>query len=377
MYFPRPHDYASGCLTHCLTCWLGCGPENGDDQDREGDILRDCGIWLSHGVHLAVMPIARVTLESPMNIVQSKTIFYPAGFANLDALNVIPNDPKSSSLAEFQSAASRVNLETFEQHALVAFPVTVDWDALWRTSHQSHLEFIRYLSAVIDEECLNVIRYLQCRIEPVDALPGRAGQIESNHMMSGALLYNAARMQAHIIGGAAFTHFVTRGLGLPITSVDFDSFPRDGEVGHIVRQALSLYSELIEVNNATSKFIHALSLLEYLADPDKFQKFKEVKKIVARYAARDRDGYNRILARFEELTHKEDPTSKAELGYRTRIVHMGDRLEAVIPDSESRRALFEELDGYIRSMIDHMIAHSSHSLDEYLKVRAELKPFES
>ena len=25
-YFDPPHDYESGCSTHCLACWLGVGP---------------------------------------------------------------------------------------------------------------------------------------------------------------------------------------------------------------------------------------------------------------------------------------------------------------------------------------------------------------
>ena len=196
-------------------------------------------------------------------------------------------------------------------------------------------------------------------------------------MMSGALLYNAARMHARIIGGAAFSHFVTKGLGLPIEPVDFNSFPQEGEVGHIVRHALSLYSGLLEANSATSKFIQALLLLEYLADPDNYQKFKEVKKIVARYVASGPKEYERVLARFEELTHKEDPNSKMEVGFRTRIVHLGDRLENLVPESDDRQRLFEELDGYIRPIIDHMISHSSLDFEAYLKIRDQLRPFEA
>jgi hypothetical protein len=71
--------------------------------------------------------------------------------------------------------------------------------------------------------------------------------------------YNAAGQHARIIGGAAFTHFITRGLGLPIEELPSDVFPVDGEVGHIAQHALSLYTALLEANNPTLKFIQALS----------------------------------------------------------------------------------------------------------------------
>ena len=28
-YFAHPCDYAKGRATHCLMCWLGCGPRSG------------------------------------------------------------------------------------------------------------------------------------------------------------------------------------------------------------------------------------------------------------------------------------------------------------------------------------------------------------
>lgn len=373
-HFSRPENYASGCLTHCLACWLGCGPEATERSDYEGDILRDCASWLRPGVHLAVMPIARVTLDLPVKFASSTTIFYPAGFADLAKLNVIPNDAHSGKLSERQSALSHVDVQTLDQHALVAFPVTIDWNSLWRTSHRSHLEFIRYLSALVDYNCLDLIRYLQCPIAVADALPGRAGQLDSDHMMSGALIYNAAAMQARIIGGDAFTHIVTRGLGLPIESVEQHNIPQEGEVGHILRQALALYGDMIEVNSVTSKFTLAMSLMEFLAYPLEYRKFQDVKKIVARHCANDASEYQRILDRFEELTHRRDANNE-EAGYRTRIVHMGDRLEWLIRDANDQRKLLEELDRYIRPMIDHMIAHSALTIDEYLRVRNQLKPF--
>jgi len=52
------------------------------------------------------------------------------------------------------------------------------------------------------------------------------------------------------------------------------------------------------------KFIQALTLLEFLADPRDYRKFEDVKKIVARYVATTREEYARILEQFLELTGK-------------------------------------------------------------------------
>jgi hypothetical protein len=121
-----------------------------------------------------------------------------------------------------------------------------------------------------------------------------------------------------------------------------------------------------------------LSLLEFLAFPDAedFQKFGEVKKVIARYVAKNKVEYHALLDRFFELTGKKEENSRRIIGYRTRLVHMGERIEDVVPDLEQRKKLFYELDGYIRPVINHMIQHSNFSLSDYLKVRNELRPYQ-
>ncbi len=370
-YFCKPYQYVDGCLTHCLCCWLGIGPEA---DEVNGSVLRDFGAKLSPGVHLVILPVARVTLDDPIDF-GGRATFYPPGFVDLPRLNVIPNRIETTSLAEHCSAVSGVTAEVIAEHTTVAFPARFDWDPFFQTSHKNHLEFVRRLSEAVDRICLDLVRYHQCRIEPVDVLPGRAGQLDNNHMMAGAILYNATRQQGRVLGGAAFTHIVTKGLGLPIESLDSEDFPTGGEVGHIVEHALSLYSGLLEVNNPTAKFVQALSLLEFLADPTAYQKFEKVKKIVGRYVARTPAEYQALLERFRQLSSLEDPVSKKQTGYRTRIVHMGDRLDALIPHPDERRRLFEELDHYIRSIINHMVKHSNLSFNEYLEIRSAMARF--
>jgi hypothetical protein len=276
-YFSRPWDYRAGCETHCLACWLGVGPRDfpaedddslvrtdapaapdevlagedfhvGEGQDgwpyqavyeslMEGDLLPAFEWFLHNGANLAFMPIARLRVERPV-VFPGAITFYPPGEADLDQLNLIPNRDDTTSLAECCSAASGITRDLLERHPLIVFPCRFDWQAFRHSGHKSHLEFIRRLSEEIDRRCLDFVRYRSCRLEPIDDLPAHAGQVASNHMMAGALLYSGALREARIIGGAAFTHYLTRGLGLPLDQVEWDAFPRDGEVGRIVNHAL-------------------------------------------------------------------------------------------------------------------------------------------
>ena len=415
-YFLRPWNYRRACETYCLECWLGVGshdfPTEDNDDHREqnealagtdevlaienvpvehknhdnwpyekvygslikGDVLSGFQLFLDNGANLVIMPIARVNVDRVF-VFPGAITFYPEGVADIDTLNLTPNRLDTTSLSEICAAASGITSNVLKKHPLVIFPCRFDWQVFRITSHKWHLDFIRQVSEDIDRRCLNLLRYKFCRLEPIDNLPAHAGQVASNPMMAGALVYSSEMQEARIIGGAAFTHYLTRGLGLSLQQLEWGEFPRDGEVGNIVNHALSLYAALLESDNHTSRFIQATSLLEFLAQPYAYLKFKEVKKVIARYVARDHAEYQTILDRFEELTSKKTDTDQ-DIGYRTNVVHMGKRIENLVPDHQALSQLFLELDGYIRPMIDHMISHSEMSFDDYLNVRNLLRPFE-
>jgi len=348
-----------------------------NDKEYTGELLDDYADYLQKSYHLAVMPISRVQVEwFPKTYLYGIT-FYPEGSVNLDMLCIKPNDPKSRSLKEVIAAASGIDQETLDKHPLIVFPCSFNWPDFRLGSHSDDLDFIRKLSEYVDKSCLNLIRYLLCPLEPIDCLPGRAGTVNSNHMMSGALLYNHSLRESRIIGGDAFSHTITKGLGLPLELVDRNLFPKPGEVCNIIGHALSLYTTLLEANSPTLRFIQALSLLEFLAYPDEYKKFEEVKKVIARYVATDPGEYHKLLERFFELTSKKDSVSNKVVGYRTRVVHMGENIEDIIPDKDDRKRLFIELQTYIKAVIDHMINHSHLTWQEYLAVRDGLRPFEN
>ena len=190
-------------------------------------------------------------------------------------------------------------------------------------------------------------------------------------------MYNRSLREGRIISGDAFTHIITRGLGLPLERITHDEFPEHGEVGGILSHALLLYSTMLEASSPPSFFIQALALLEFLAYPDDYEKFEKVKRVVARYIAQNSNEYSTLLNRFYELTGKKEEGTERIIGYRTCLVHMGQRIEDVVPDLNQRRLLFTELDGYIRAVIDHMVKHSGMNFKDYLILRKDMRQYEN
>lgn len=356
-YFGGACNYAQGCVTHCLGCWLGVGPAELEEQRELGTVLHDFACRLGPTHHLVLLPLIRVHSEKPVRL-GSEVVLYPPGI-DLSGLNIKDPDGKSGKLNEHISVASGVDLHTIQQHATVAFAAKFEWDATVNVSHGWQMRLLRRLSRFVDESCLNLIRYRYCRLDVPDSLPGRAGQLYSNPMMAGVVLYNAARQQGQVIGGAAFTHLIVKGLGLDISGLSDNEFPQNGEVGCIVRRALNLYKTVLESDDDSTKYIHALSLLDFLAEPSDFAKSKQIAQRIAPYASATHIEYEHKLRRFAELY--------TEL--RTRIVHRGESLEDILPKTEDRAALFKELAFYIGKVLDDMIGHSFLSWDEYADLR--------
>lgn len=373
-FFDPPYNYYGGCAATCLTCWLGCGSDR--DDSLTGDLLREFATKLGPSTHLVVLPIHRLIFAKPIQF-QSRSIIYPRRMAQLDALNLALSDDVSNSLAVFQSRASGVDKETFSRTPTVVFTCDFEWDSLWRANYKAQMESLRLFSQIADMKCLNWIRYRLCEIGLPDALPSRAGQIKADSMMSAVIVYNAFRREGGVIAGDAFSSVVTKGLGLPLSEEElpYNEFPdQEGEVGNLVLHALDLYSTILQAEYPTTQFIQLMALLEFLADPTDYTPSNKVAKTIGRYVAKNSTEYENFKSRYCELSGKKDSNTGAHIGYRTRIVHMGERLERILP-SGPRQSLLKELDGYVRTVIDHMIEHSSWTFDSYLRARSAMEPF--
>lgn len=412
-YFPPPYDYESGCYAHCLGCWIvgpeACSaahdvvfdggpnwdgaftlaPESVDgwpykdvyDAIFAGDLKTVYQWYFERGNLLAVMPCSRMEV-SRVRTFPRGYLFFPAGFLDLGQLQIHINSESSDLLSEVQSAASRIDQQVFNRYPLVTFPVQgLTWDQVRSASHHDHLAIIRTLSEYVDQDCLDYVRFKTCDLNDSEGLPCRVGQVVySNMMMAGVALYSPNDDEGRIFAGAAFTHCVTRGLGMALDQQVWGQLPGNGEVGQIVRRGLRMYAEMLEASTQTSKFVQAMSLFEFLAYPDQYEKMKKVKKVIAEYVAPiQTTDYERVLNRFEELTSLQetsvDPLTgqevRKQLGYRTRIVHQGERLEQVVQKARDRANLFSELQSYLQPVLSHMIKHSDLSFDEYKESLSE------
>lgn len=403
-YFFQPERYIDGCESFCLACWLGVGPndEGGvaevgsklaeppvtlavevpynelrdgrfhvlwpyDDCYEaivRGNLLEGHSWFLHEGWHLAVLPISRVKVTNPVFFPNGGAI-YPSMIAQLDGLNPRQNQKDAESLAERCSEASGIDMRTIERLPAVVIPVRFDWDAFVAGNHDTHLALIRDLSECVDRTFLNFMRYRKCRLDRPESLPSRAGLVRDDVRMAGALVYNHAAQEARIVGGTAFRHVITRGLGMALTQVEWNEMPHDGETGRLVDHALYLYAGLLEAESDTARFMQATGLLEYLAFPSEFRPLKKVRAVVTRYAARTPAEHEQMMKRFQNDLFGPN-------GYRTQIVHNGKRIEQLLSAAADRLALLRELDGYIRPMIDDMIEHSEMPWNEYIERRKHI-----
>ena len=209
-------ELPEGCREYCLNCWLNPDQHTRTDEayvlrEVEGDLLKDYADALKLGYHLAVMPVARLHLDGEPVAFPRMVCFFPQGTVKLDSLGIAPNDGNSRKLAEKASYLSGIGQPVLDNNALVVFPCWFDWAAFRQAEHKAHLELIRSLSEIVDGTCFNLVRFLQCPIEPVHALPARAGQVDSNPMMSGAVVVQRRESRgAHRRRGRLYAHSHSR-----------------------------------------------------------------------------------------------------------------------------------------------------------------------
>lgn len=394
-HFYRPVNYKNGCERNCLECWLGVSEsvdsllEQNDDLEIEvlsshthdhwydvttykdidqGDLNAAYSEYFYQGSHLAILPLSRLVTDRSIFLPHGVMI-YPQGRLDISKINLDNNRLAKAAIS--QISASGVRLQELNKYPLLVVPIRFSWDSLVLGSHRAHMEMIVKISEIADSLSFDFINYMNCKLEHLssETKPASPGQLTSKPMMSAVLLVKSESMDSVLLAGAAFTHVITKGLGLDLRQPEWDRFPRDGEVGKFATHALSLYSQILQAQSATSKFVQALSLIEFLAYPTEYKQFKKVKTVVSRYMSDCLGERKRILDRFEELTGKVDEATGEQIGIRTKIVHIGSRLEHLIKSRSERQKLFSELDGYIRKMIDHMIEHSHMTHAEYEGVK--------
>ncbi|WP_139834959.1 hypothetical protein [Pseudomonas sp. B35(2017)] len=397
-HFYTPVNYKNGCERKCLECWLGVTEQMDPPQEKkrsvdievsvpdkhehwydrtiyceidQADLSAAYSEYLHQGCHLAILPLSRLITDRSIFLPRGVMI-YPVGRLDLKHLKL--EKRQLDRVASSQISASGVRLGHLGNYPLLVIPLKFSWEQMRLGDHEAHMDMIVKVSELVDGLCYDFINYLGCRLEHLasETKPALPGQLASKSMMSAAVLVKSDAMDSVLLAGAAFSQINTKGLGLDLRQPEWDQFPKDGEVGKIATHALSLYSQMLQTQSATSKFVQALSLIEFLAFPDECVTYKKVKTVVSRYMVEGLAERKRILDRFECLTGKKDEITGEEIGFRTRIVHIGARLEQLVKTRSERQELFAELDGYIRTMIDHMIEHSHLSSADYEVVKSNM-----
>ena len=212
-------------------------------------------------------------------------MIYPEGRLSFDALEFNNND--ECELSYLQSSMSGISIAEYSQQPLLVLPIKVNWRTLLRASHKKHMDMIRAISEVVDYLCLNFIQYKLCELTymPDEGLPNSAGQVNSNSMMASSLFLKNGGDEAKLISGSAFSHRITRGVGLVLNQPEWDTIPSEGGICKVIQHALFLYSDMIKTESTTSRYIQAMNLLEYLAFPREYKNFKKVKTVISRYVA--------------------------------------------------------------------------------------------
>jgi len=332
---------------------------------------------LEAGKALCVIPLPRVELGlEPLRVLENFQI-YPRDEIDLQALNVVSYPLleferaeaarrkreksghkafhiRGNALAWYQSGLTRISLEHFRRHALIAFPCDVTSEQLFAANHKQHIAMIRAASEYA-ERAIDLIRFEQCRLDLPDSLPGHAGTFDLASPYSAALFYFLSDNEAYIIAGQSVTHLIAVGIGLQLEAPPSIERIGNGEVGNLARRALAMFTEALESNSDTDKFVRSLSTLEFIAGGGEYVKMEGTKTAIAAHVAKTRGRYHEISQRFRELTSDKDPVTGDQKGIRTRIVHMGHRLESIVPDPAERQSLFRDLQGYIGKPIEDLI----------------------
>ncbi len=88
----------------------------------------------------------------------------------------------------------------------------------------------------------------------------------------------------------------------------------DGEVGGIAQHSLRLFSDVMNANTNTSKYLRAMTLLEFLASPFEYKAFKENKKEIIAHIAGSIREYDQLLGRFRELSDLKAENNQQAVG---------------------------------------------------------------
>ncbi len=281
---------------------------------------------------LYILPIERFSINQKTRI--QNLVVYPSGSVDIDELfqGIFYSDEESKT-----RYLNKLNY--LKKNTLIAFLSSSPTKYPYQS--EQNLTLLNYAIDYVTP-ILDFIVFNYCHIHNNRNLPGRVGQIETGE----TILLLSHIIAPRIIREKINTNTITIGKGLDILDLDildnYHLLKSDiDEAGNIARQALRMYTKIIESNSNTEKFIQIMILFEFIASPDRFEKFQYVKTKIASHIAKNACQYHEICHEFKGYTG-----GVKENGLRTQIVHQGKRLEELL-DKDQIKELFRKLQRYL------------------------------
>lgn len=271
---------------------------------------------------LYILPVERFSINQKVRI--QDLVIYPSGSVDIDELfqgHIFLDD-------------NTRELNNLKKNTLIAFlsssPTIYPAQAEQNFTLLNHA--INYTVPVLD-----FIIFNYCHIHNNRTLPGRVGQVKTGE----TILLLSHMIYTRIICEKVNTNTITIGKGLQIKDSSFlDDYPLlesdINEAGNIVRHALRMYTQILESNSNTEKFIQIMMLFEFIASPEKYEKFKNVKTKILSHIARNASEYHKISQEFMDYSSC----------LRTQIIHQGKSIEGLC-DKDSAIELFKNLQRYL------------------------------
>lgn len=355
------------------------------------DVLHELENLLQDDAYLVILPVSRLVLESPFRVGEYR--FFPAGSLDLNKLELEPpldlnglwgnNRPgvlwlEGEDLRKAAASLTEATIEIFESNAAIVFVPKTDLNL--GTTYDDDLRLLVHLSQTA-ERAMDRIRFDFCRFDLPDTLPGTAGTWSGSNAFCCAIVYDRSNRTARLLAGESLMHStVSKGTGLELWSSQCASAddsplptPSDGEVGGIACHALRLFSDVMNSNTNTSKFLRAMTLLEFLASPFSFQKFQDGKRNVIAHLTQSCTMFDLLLDRFRQYSDKKDTVTGQQTGYRTLMIHHGRFLEDILSNPSEQTALFRELQQYTAKVIYDLMERRTDRWIDVVQYRKQRK----
>lgn len=308
--------------------------------------------------YIIVTPVLRLEVDEKISLGKFK--IFPSGSLNFDDLT-------SANLCE----RIEKNRLLFNTSTLLIHQQKIDI-----SKPHSQIHDRRFISEAFQEseKVLNFIKFFYCKYFDSSTLIGSSGQREDGKNV--IFVFNEKGSPFTGIKENSFlTHKITKGVGLKIqdssllkSSTFFDL--EFNEVGNILLHALELNSMILNANTNTQKFILIMNLIEYLGYPNSYEQFKKVKSKIICHNTDNISDYHKLAKRFQELTGGiENQNGEKIIGLRTNILHIGKKIEQIIPSEKDVTKLLRELQGYVYNTIVDMFQFSDKTWEDLEQFR--------